>query len=77
MKKLWIFTELYYPEETSTAFILTKIANKLATKYDVVNVVCLSPTPTHNSTRPPVAYSFIIFCTHIYRMNMGTPSNLR
>ena len=40
MKKLWIFTELFYPEETSTAFILTKIANKLATKYDVVNVVC-------------------------------------
>ena len=40
MKKLWIFTELFYPEETSTAFILTKIANKLATKYDVVNIVC-------------------------------------
>lgn len=40
MKKLWIFTELFYPEETSTAFILTKIANKLATKFDVVNVVC-------------------------------------
>ena len=44
MKKLWIFTELFYPEETSTAFILTKIANKLATKYDVVNVVCANKT---------------------------------
>lgn len=42
MKKLWIFTEVFYPEETSTAFILTKIANKLATKYNVVNVVCAS-----------------------------------
>lgn len=40
MKKIWIFTELFYPEETSTAFILTKIANKLANKYDIINVVC-------------------------------------
>lgn len=39
MKKLWIVTELFYPEETSTAFILTKIANALSDKFDV-NVIC-------------------------------------
>lgn len=36
---LWIVTELFYPEETSTSYILTKIANNLADKYDV-NVIC-------------------------------------
>ena len=39
MKRLWIITELFYPEETATAYILTKIANHLAGSLDV-NVVC-------------------------------------
>ena len=39
MKRLWIVTELFYPEETATAYILTKIANHLVGKMDV-NVVC-------------------------------------
>lgn len=34
-KKLWIVSELFYPEETSTAYILTEIANKLSEKYEV------------------------------------------
>jgi len=38
-EKLWIVTELFYPEETSTSYILTEIANKLAEKYQV-NVIC-------------------------------------
>jgi glycosyltransferase involved in cell wall biosynthesis len=38
-KKLWIVTELFYPDETSTAYILTKIANYLTCKY-CVNVIC-------------------------------------
>lgn len=42
MQKLWIASELFYPEETSTAYILTKIANKLSAKYDV-KVVCGNP----------------------------------
>lgn len=42
MKNLWIATELFYPEETSTSFILTKIANKLSEKYNV-KVVCGDP----------------------------------
>lgn len=40
MDKIWIFTELFYPEETSTAFIMSKIAERLSTKYTTVNVVC-------------------------------------
>lgn len=42
MNKVWIATELFYPEETSTSFILTKIANKLSEKYNV-KVVCGDP----------------------------------
>ena len=41
-KKIWIVTELFYPDETSTAFILTKIANKLCEKYKV-EVFCGEP----------------------------------
>lgn len=36
--KLWIATELFYPDQTSTSYILSKIANKLSDKYQV-NVV--------------------------------------
>lgn len=42
MKKLWIATELFFPEETSTAYILTKIANKLSDHYEVT-VFCGEP----------------------------------
>lgn len=39
--KLWIVSELFFPDETSTSYILTKIANKLCDKYDV-NVISTS-----------------------------------
>lgn len=42
MDNLWIATELFYPEQTSTSFILTKIANRLSEKYSV-KVVCGEP----------------------------------
>lgn len=35
MRKLWIVTELFYPDETSTSFILSKLANRLTDKYNV------------------------------------------
>jgi len=38
--KLWIVTELFYPDQTSTAYILSKIANKMSERYDV-NVITL------------------------------------
>lgn len=33
--KLWIVTELFYPDQTSTSYILSKIANKMVEKYNV------------------------------------------
>lgn len=42
-EKLWVYSELFYPEETSTSYIMTKISNKLAEKYDV-EVVCGYPS---------------------------------
>lgn len=39
MQRLWIVSELFYPEETSTAYILTQIASGLAGKYEV-HVLC-------------------------------------
>lgn len=38
-KRLWIISELFPPDETSTAFILGEIANVMAQKYEV-KVVC-------------------------------------
>lgn len=40
---LWIVTELYYPERTSTGYFLTCIAEGLASQYDV-RVICGQPT---------------------------------
>lgn len=39
MKTLWIISELFPPDETSTAFILGEIANAMAKKYEV-QVIC-------------------------------------
>ena len=39
MKTLWIISELFPPDETSTAFILGEIANVMSKKYEV-KVIC-------------------------------------
>jgi hypothetical protein len=38
-KKVWIVSELFYPEETATAYIFTRIANYLSESYQVA-VIC-------------------------------------
>lgn len=38
-KKIWVLTDLFFPEETSTSFILTKLVNVFSEKHDV-NVIC-------------------------------------
>jgi len=48
--KLWIVSELYYPEETSTGYFLTKIAESLADKLEVC-VVCAQPTYSERGQR--------------------------
>jgi glycosyltransferase involved in cell wall biosynthesis len=42
-RRLWVVSELYYPEETSTGYYLTRIAEGLADDYDV-KVLCGQPT---------------------------------
>ena len=42
-RRLWVLSELYYPEETSTGYLLTRIAEGLATDFDV-RVLCSQPT---------------------------------
>ena len=50
-KKLWIVSELYYPETSSTGYILTKIAEGLAAKAIPVSVLCSQPTYSARGTR--------------------------
>lgn len=38
-EKLWIISELFPPDETSTSYIMGKIANAMVCKYDV-HVIC-------------------------------------
>ncbi len=41
-EKLWVVSELYYPEETSTGYYLTKIAEGLVQDFEV-GVICGQP----------------------------------
>ncbi len=48
--RLWVVSELYYPEETSTGYLLTKIAEGLAAEFSV-SVLCAQPTYSARGTR--------------------------
>ena len=50
--RLWVVTELYYPEETSTGYYLTKIAEGLAEDFDV-KVLCGQPNYSARGRRAP------------------------
>jgi len=52
--RLWVISELYYPEETSTGYYLTRIAEGLADDF-AVKVICGQP---NYSKRGVVAPSF-------------------
>jgi glycosyltransferase involved in cell wall biosynthesis len=52
MKTLWVVTELYYPEETSTGYYLTRIAEGLADKFKV-KVLCGQPNYSAKGARAP------------------------
>lgn len=49
--RLWIVTELFYPDQTSTAYILSKIANKLSEKY-AVNIITTGDLYQKNDVPP-------------------------
>ena len=43
MQRVWVASELYYPEDTSTGYFLTRIAEGLAGTFDV-HVICGRPS---------------------------------
>lgn len=53
MKKIWIITEMFHPDETATSYILTKIAEKLSNDFDV-NVICGPVDETSRLTKEPL-----------------------
>jgi len=49
---LWVVSEVYYPEETSTGYYLTAIAEGLADKFNV-KVICGQPNYSRRGIRAP------------------------
>jgi len=43
LSRLWVISELYYPEDTSTGHYMTRIAEGLAEDCDV-HALCVQPT---------------------------------
>jgi glycosyltransferase involved in cell wall biosynthesis len=52
-KKVWIVSELYYPEETSTGYIATKIAEGLSPHFPT-HALCSQPTYSARGISAPV-----------------------
>lgn len=50
MKTLWIISELFYPNESATAYILTEMAKKFAGSY-AVNVICADTNYENDDSR--------------------------
>lgn len=50
--RLWVVSEVYYPEETSTGYYLTAIAEGLADKFDV-KVICGQPNYSRRGIHAP------------------------
>ncbi|HST35274.1 MAG TPA: glycosyltransferase, partial [Allosphingosinicella sp.] len=48
--RLWVVSELYYPEQTSTGYFLTRIAEGLAGNFEV-RVLCGQPTYSEHGAR--------------------------
>jgi colanic acid biosynthesis glycosyl transferase WcaI len=53
-QRVWIVSELYYPELTSTGYFLTGIAEGLTADYDV-SVLCGQPSYWAKGTRAPTS----------------------
>ena len=52
-KKVWVISELYYPEETSTGYFITKIAEGLSPNFPTY-VLCSQPTYSSRGISAPV-----------------------
>lgn len=66
-QKLWILTELYYPDETATAYILTNIARTMTVKYDV-HVIC-GPVTLNRSKVANNDTGITVHRTKLFNMN--------
>jgi len=53
LQRILVFSELYYPEETSTGYFMTKIAEGLSAYFSVM-AVCAQPSYSKRGTRAPV-----------------------
>jgi colanic acid biosynthesis glycosyl transferase WcaI len=52
LHKVWVISELYYPEDTSTGYFITKIAEGLGVNFDV-HVLSSQPTYSARGVRAP------------------------
>lgn len=68
-QKLWIISELFPPEETSTAYIMGEIANALSSKYEI-NVIC--GPEIYDKTRFRVSQSTSNDCYNLHRAPINT-----
>ena len=72
MNTLWIISELFPPDETSTAFILGEIANMMVSKYEV-KVIC-GPEIYDKRKKPDPNNKFVlnpnIQVTHVKGVNL-------
>jgi colanic acid biosynthesis glycosyl transferase WcaI len=50
--RLWVLSELYYPEDSATGFYVTKTAEALAATHEV-SVLCAQPTYRARGTKAP------------------------
>jgi len=64
-RKLWVVSALFYPEETSTGYFLTKIAEGLAGELEV-HAICSRPTYSERELEVP--WSETHKGVHIHRM---------
>src|SRR5881628_3684275 len=51
-RRVWVISELYYPEETSTGYFMTGIAEGLAQRF-ATSVICSQPTYAARGTSAP------------------------
>lgn len=51
-RRLWVVSELYYPEETSTGYYMTRIAEALVDDFEV-KVICGQPNYSKKGTTAP------------------------
>ncbi len=51
-RRIWTFSELYYPEETSTGYFMTKISEKLSFNFNSF-AICSQPTYSFRGIKSP------------------------